>query len=116
MIDGTETASDVQKRGAEKIAKMARAILDERGWSLRQAELKTGVKYTTVQNIQSGVSVGAKTLASFALSVAQDPDVWVIISLTSTPARFLSDSDIQKLPEVVRAEFQKEKMHFQQGK
>lgn len=76
---GTEKTAEVRAYGgaAARLAEATRAALRERGWSLRQAEGATGVKYSTVFNMFHGRNVEPEHLIAFARAIGEDPDRWL---------------------------------------
>jgi SOS-response transcriptional repressor LexA len=112
----TTNVQALEKRGGiEMIAEMTKAVLSDRGWSYRQADLQTGVNFSTIRQMANGLSVKPESLREFAQAVGQDPDVWMIIATTKNPGRYMSSPDIDHLPAAVRSEFEETQKLFRRS-
>jgi SOS-response transcriptional repressor LexA len=59
------------------LAQETQRALSERGWSLRAAERRSGVNYSTIYNMKLGRNVDAEHLIRFATALGEDPNRWL---------------------------------------
>lgn len=62
----------------ERLAVETKRVLSERGWSLRRAQIQTGVHYSTVQNMTEGRRPSLDALIQWADRIHEAPADWLI--------------------------------------
>lgn len=59
------------------LAENTRRVLKARRWSNRQAQIASGIHYSTIQQMRHGVRPSAETLAKWATAIREDVDAWL---------------------------------------
>lgn len=54
----------------ERLAAETQRVMEERGWSFRQAQRETGKSFTAIERMAKGVAVETDTIIGFATAVA----------------------------------------------
>jgi transcriptional regulator with XRE-family HTH domain len=86
----------------EELATQAKRILDDRGWSLRQARRQTGISHTTIADMLSGVRVSPETITRWATAIGEDPAQWLQWAGYERIVRFVFPSDSPHLEGLTR--------------
>lgn len=71
-----ETAEENQEV-LNPLAENTRRVLSARRWSNRQAQIASGIHYSTIQQMRHGVRPSAETLEKWATAIREPVDAWL---------------------------------------
>jgi hypothetical protein len=60
-------------------------VMSERGWSLQQAEVATGIPATTINRMRKGLAVKTPTVIRFGIAVGEGRERWAMVALGVAP-------------------------------
>ena len=60
-----------------ELGELVKKALKNRRWTLRQAQIRTGVHYSTIHNMRAGVRPSAHTLMKWAEGLGEEPASWL---------------------------------------
>lgn len=63
-----------------RLGEATKRVLNDRRWTLRQAERNTGIGYGTIQNMTEGKAPSAEIIAKWALAVGEGRSYWLRIA------------------------------------
>ena len=61
----------------EQLAEQTKRVMEERKWSLRQAERQTGIGYGTIQNMTQGRRPAVETVVAWAQAIRERSNKWL---------------------------------------